>query len=197
MTRHSPPAIACLLLDSVLLPHSRDEILGDLIEEHALRADAKSGFEASRWFWSQTCRSLAWSSLGGGWVWNLATAIAVCVVTAALKIGADFAIARLFQPREMTQVVLAPILFIAATTVAGCVAVDVRRGAMVFLSLIVFVAVGVLIALNVCTIPVPWWYKFSFLTIGPASVFAAPIIRHSLKGLTIRRINLEKDVDRL
>jgi hypothetical protein len=181
-----------LLLDSVLLPRSRDEILGDLIEEHALRADAKSGFEASCWFWSQTCRSLAWSSLADGWGWNLATAIAVYVGTAALKIGAEFAIARLFQPREMTQVVVAPILFLAATTVASCVAAGVRRGATVFLSLLVFIAVGVLIALNVCTIPVPWWYKFGFLTIGPASVFAAPVIRKSLRGLN----NLERSITR-
>lgn len=70
MTRHLPPAIARLLLESLLPLDSRDAILGDLIEEYAFKATTKSRFEASRWFWSQTCRSvpiLAWSSLRITW----------------------------------------------------------------------------------------------------------------------------------
>lgn len=182
MTRHSPPSIACLLLDSVLPVSSRDAILGDLTEEYAVRADTKSGFEASRWFWSQTCRSLASLSLRDGWVLNLTSAIAMCVMMAALKTGADAAISRVFHPTEMTRVVLAPIVFLAATAAAGCVTVRVRPGATVILSLLVFITVGVLIAVNVCTIRIPWWYQFGFLTLGPASVLVAPVIGNGLKG---------------
>lgn len=184
MRRNTPPSIACILLDSVLPLSSRDAILGDLIEEHALKADGGSSLEASRWFWSQTCRSLAWFSLREGWGWNLASAVAVCGGMAVLKICADFAIAKLFQPREMTQVVLAPILFLAATVAAGCVTVRVRPAAIVFLSLLVLITVGGLIAINDCTTPVAWWYQFGFLTLGPASVFVTPVVANRLKGLT-------------
>jgi hypothetical protein len=54
----------------------------------------------------------------------------------------------------------------------------------VFLSLLVLITVGGLIAINDCTTPVAWWYQFGFLTLGPASVFVTPVVANRLKGLT-------------
>jgi hypothetical protein len=44
----------------------------------------------------------------------------------------------------------------------------------VFLPLLVFLAVVVLISIRVCTMPVPWWYELTFLTLGPLSVLIIP-----------------------
>jgi hypothetical protein len=66
MRHYSPPAFACLLLESLLPGPYREALLGDLVEEYRLRIESASPFTASRWFWSQACRSvppMVWSSL--------------------------------------------------------------------------------------------------------------------------------------
>jgi hypothetical protein len=44
----------------------------------------------------------------------------------------------------------------------------------VFLALMVMMAVVVLASIKTCTVPVPWWYQFGFLTLGPLSVLLIP-----------------------
>jgi uncharacterized membrane protein len=47
--------------------------------------------------------------------------------------------------------------------------------------LIVVITVAVLMELKVCTIPVPWWYQFGFLTLGPLVVIITPTLFGRLK----------------
>jgi len=66
MRRNSPRAFACRLVESVLPGRYPEAMLGDFIEEYILRAESTSPLTASRWFWSQACRSVSsmvWSSL--------------------------------------------------------------------------------------------------------------------------------------
>jgi hypothetical protein len=184
MTRNSPPAFACWLLESVAPAPYREAMLGDLVEEYTLRAEAASPIAASRWFWSQACRSIpsmVGSSLrnqlrGQDWLVSMSIAMGVYVVMATLKLAADLAISKFVAPRPMTEVVLAPVVFLAATSVGGFVAARIRPGATIFLALMAMITVAVSIALKVCTIPVPWWYQFGFLTLGPLSVLLTPAV---------------------
>jgi hypothetical protein len=180
MRRPSPPAFACWFLDSVLLVPYRDALLGDLIEEYALRAESASPLTASRWFWSQAWRSVAslvWSWLrGGDWFISMSIAMGVYIAMGMLKFAADATISKLLAPGQTSSVVLAPVVFLTTTAIGGWVASRIRRGATIFLALIVMITVAVLIDLKVCTIPVPWWYQFGFLTLGPLSVLMAPAI---------------------
>jgi hypothetical protein len=57
---------------------------------------------------------------------------------------------------------------------------------MIFLALIVMITVAVLMEVRVCTIPVPWWYQFGFLTLGPLSVLLAPTIVGALVPVDAR-----------
>lgn len=178
MTQYSPPPGACWFFESLLpLPH-REVILGDLLEEYSLRVESTSRFKASRWFWSQACRSLFfifWSSLRrGNWLISVGIAMSVYIAMVALKIGAEFVISTLAAPAQKTQVVLAPILFLTITSIGGYIAGRIRRGATAFLALIVMITVAVLISVRICTIPVPWWYQFGFLTAGPLAALIAP-----------------------
>ncbi|MFY9935862.1 MAG: permease prefix domain 1-containing protein, partial [Silvibacterium sp.] len=69
MSRYSPPAFACRLFQIVLPVPYRGALLGDLIEEYNLRAEATSPSAATLWFWSQACRSIPFivgSSLRNG-----------------------------------------------------------------------------------------------------------------------------------
>lgn len=184
MRRNSPPAFACWLLGSVAPAPYRDAVLGDLIEEYALRAESASPLSASRWFWSQACRSIpsmVWSSLRSqlrspDWLVSMSIAMSVYIVMGMLKYAADLTISRLVAPQQATYIVLAPVVFLTATSIGGCIAARIRRGATIFLALLVMITVAVLIEVSVCTVPVPWWYQFGFLTLGPLSVLLTPAV---------------------
>src|SRR5262249_21725076 len=107
MRRHSPPAFPCWLLESVVPVPYREALLGDLIEEYCFRVESTSRFAASRWFWSQTCRSLpflVWSSLSSGdWRTSGSVAIGVFVGMAVIKFGVSLTIAKMVAPRPTTQ----------------------------------------------------------------------------------------------
>jgi hypothetical protein len=180
MSRHSPPALACWLLQSVLPVPYRGAMLGDLIEEYTLRVESTSPSAASRWFWCQACRSVPFmvgSSLrSADWLISMTIATGVYVVMGMMKFAVELMISKLVTPEQSAHVVLAPIVFLTTTSIAGCVAARIRRGSTIFLALIVMITVAVLTALKVCAIPVPWWYQFGFLTLGPLSVLFTPAV---------------------
>jgi hypothetical protein len=72
-------------------------------------------------------------------------------------------------------------VFLATTAIGGCAVARIRRGATIFLALMVMITVAVLIDLKICTIPVPWWYQFGFLTLGPLTVLVTPAVFVALK----------------
>ena len=185
MRRSSPPAFACRLLESVLPDPYREALLGDLIEEYALRTESTSRFTASRWFWSQACRSVPsmfWASLRRGNCFiSISIAMGVYFFMATLKFAADLMITKLASPDQTTQVILAPIVFLVTTAIGGCVAARIRRGTTIFLALMVTVTVAILINLRICSIPVPWWYQLGFLALGPMTVIIAPAFFARLK----------------
>jgi|HubBroStandDraft_6_1064221.scaffolds.fasta_scaffold375854_2 hypothetical protein len=185
MRRCSPPTFACWLLESLLPDPYREAALGDLIEEYALRIESTSRFTASRWFWSQACRSLpptVWSLLRSrDCLISISIAIGVYIFMGTLKFAADWMISKLVAPDQSTHVVLAPIVFLTTTVIGGCVAARIRRGATIFLALMVTITVAILIDVKVCSIPVPWWYQFGFLTLGPLTVIIPPTLFGRLK----------------
>jgi len=146
MRRNSPPAIACWLLESVVPAPYREAMLGDLIEEYTLRAESTSPLTASRWFWSQACRSvpsMVRSSLRSrDCRISMGIAMGVYIVMAMLKFAADLTISKLVAPEQTTYVVLAPVVFLATSAIGGCVAARIRRGATIFLALIVMITVA-------------------------------------------------------
>jgi hypothetical protein len=185
MRRCSPPTFACWLLESLLPDPYREAALGDLIEEYALRIESTSRFTAFRWFWSQACRSLpptVWSLLRSrDCLISISIAIGVYIFMGTLKFAADWMISKLVAPDQSTHVVLAPIVFLTTTVIGGCVAARIRRGATIFLALMVTITVAILIDVKVCSIPVPWWYQFGFLTLGPLTVIIPPTLFGRLK----------------
>jgi hypothetical protein len=181
----SPQTFLCLLLESVLPDPYREAIIGDLIEQYTLRVESTSRFSASRWFWSQACRSvppMVWCWLrSGNWFLNMSIAVGVFIFMATLKFAADLTISKLVSPDQTMDVILAPILFLTITAIGGCVAARIRRGATLFLALMVTITVAILIELKFCSLPVPWWYQFGFLTLGPLAVMITPTLFGPLK----------------
>ena len=105
----------------------------------------------------------------------------VYIFMGTLKFAADWMMSKLFTANQATYVALAPIVFLVITAIGGCVAARIRRGATIFLALIVMITVAILIDVKVCSIPVPWWYQFGFLTLGPLAVIISPTLLGRLK----------------
>src|ERR1700689_1876793 len=105
MRRNSPPALACWLLESVMPAPYREAMLGDLIEEYALRAESASPLGGSRWFWNQACRSvpsMVWSSLRSrDWLISMSIAMGVYIVLEVLEYGAHLAVSRWVAPQPL------------------------------------------------------------------------------------------------
>lgn len=185
MSCYSPPAFVCRLFQTVLPVPYQGALLGDLIEEYTLRAESTSPSAATRWFWGQACRSIPFivgsSFRTGDWLISASAATGVYVVMGILKFAADFMITKLVAPEPTTYIVLAPIVFLAITSIGGYAAARIRCGTAVFLAFIVMITVGVLIAVKACPVPVPWWYQFGFLTLGPLSVLLTPVLFGVLK----------------
>jgi hypothetical protein len=117
----------------------------------------------------------------GDWLISVSTAMGVYAVMGTLKLAADFMIAKLVAPEPTAYVVLAPIVFLALTSIGGCAAARIRFGTALFLALFVMITVAVQIVVKACTIPVPWWYEFGFLTLGPLTVLLTPVAFGVLK----------------
>ncbi len=98
-----------------------------------------------------------------------------------LKFATDFIIRKLVAPGPTTYVVLAPIVFLTITSIGGHAAARIRYGTAVFLALFVMITVAVQIVVKACPIPVPWWYEFGFLTLGPLTVLLTPVAFGVLK----------------
>jgi hypothetical protein len=93
----------------------------------------------------------------------------------------------LVLPDQTTHVILAPIVFLTAAAIGGCIAGRIRRGATIFLASMVTITVAVSIDLKVCAIPVPWWYQFGFLTLGPLAVIITPAVLRRSKQTELSR----------
>lgn len=84
MSGDVPPRLATWLLSRLLPERDRDAVLGDLVEEYALRLRSASPSTVSRWYWGQVYRSippvLACTIRRGRWLGTIAVAGAVYLV---------------------------------------------------------------------------------------------------------------------
>ena len=183
MKRSAPPRLATCILERILPARFREAALGDLVEEYAVRVETSPRSSAVRWFWSQSFRSIpsvvSASLRNLSWLRSIGIALAVYAVLGAVELVADFTITRVIGVSQAAAIALAPVVFLMASSIAGCVAARIRRGAVAFVALFVVITVSVLIRLKVCPIPVPCWYQFGFLILGPLAVLTAPSLLHA------------------
>jgi hypothetical protein len=177
MSRHAAPSRAATWLLARLLPaRDRDAIIGDLVEEYALRAQSSSSAIATRWYWGQVCRSLPaflWSSLKRGqWIGTVGVAMVMYVVANGLEAIGDVAISRLLHltPESHSHIVVSLVVGLTTMALGGYVAARTRRNADMVLASLILIGVAVLMV----AIPdsVPLWYQIAFLVAGPLASLA-------------------------
>jgi hypothetical protein len=174
MNRPALPRVAIRLLECLLPEGDRDAIVGDLIEESALRARASTRTTTAWWCWGQVARSVPlvlWSELrrrhGFG---TLGVAIAAYVSASIIEFVSTAAISRMFRPDAGLATALSVIVGLATMALGGYVAASIRQGAAPALAGIIFIVVAVLFV----TLPnsAPLWYGVTFLIAGPVAALA-------------------------
>jgi hypothetical protein len=173
------PALACWILESVLpsaAAASPNALVGDLVEEYALRA-ASDSFDAACWIWSQTLRSLpslVLSAARNDWLMNARVAAFVYVVMVGAKLAISTLISHHWAMRPLAVVLVAPAVFIVVNAAGGLVVARLRRTAAVQLIAMVMLTVIVLSIEGTCPIAVPWWYPCGFFAVAPLSILLPP-----------------------
>lgn len=174
MNPGTPPRIAIRLLESLLPEEDRDAVVGDLIEESALRARASTRATATWWCWGQVARSIPpvlWTDLRRGhWFRTLGVAIVAYVAASVLESVGVALILELLHPDPHLAIVVSVIVGLATMVLGGYVAASIRQGAAPALAAIILVVVAVLIV----TMPnsAPLWYGLTFLIAGPLAALA-------------------------
>lgn len=126
---------------------------------------------------------IASSLRAGDWPTSMAIALSVYMGMASFKLAIGVMVSKLVAPGQTGRIVLNAVEFLMATAIGGCIAARIRRAANIFLAFLVMFTVAILIELKLCTTPVPWWYQFGFLSLGPLAVLVAPMI---IERLTLR-----------
>jgi hypothetical protein len=168
------PQVAKWLLECLLPERDRDTIVGDLIEESALRARASTRRTTAWWCWGQVARSIPlilWSDFRRRpWLGTLGVAIAAYLSASVIEFVSTAVISRMFRPDAWSATVLSVIVGLATMALGGYVAASIRQGAAPVLAGIILIVVGVLFV----TMPnsAPFWYGLTFLIAGPLAALA-------------------------
>lgn len=162
--------VAVWLLECLLPEEDRDAVIGDLIEESALRARTSTRASVTWWCWGQVARSISrvlWSGLRrGNWLRTLGVASAVYVAASALEALSVGLLSRLLLPHSPVTTVLNAIVGLATMVLGGYVADSIRQGAAPALAAVILIVV-LLLFVTMSSTSAPLWYGLTFLIAGP------------------------------
>lgn len=141
----SPSRLAYWILACAIPADDREAVVGDLVEEYAIRLAEGSRRRAWCWYWSQVIWGVPWllwmpvrrSGLFG----TLAVAIVACLAQAGVEFFAASTIRTLAAPDVPTSLSIGLAAVLLSLFVVSYVAARLRPGAGVLLTVIAMVAV--------------------------------------------------------
>ncbi|HTB66309.1 MAG TPA: hypothetical protein VK727_08775 [Steroidobacteraceae bacterium] len=158
---------------SWLAPRSqREAVLGDLLEEYALRANAASASAARRWYLRQLCASalpLLWTRLTrSAWISTLGVALCAYLTVGVVELIVNWALASSAAAGTAAYNPLGMFITFPMVVLIGYFAARFRRAAPIVL--------GAIMLLNVtamtlwATESLPGWYRIAYFLVGPAAL---------------------------
>ena len=170
------PRSATWLLRCLLAEPDREAVIGDLIEEHALRQASSSG-HLSWWYWNQVARSvlpLVWMTVRRGrWLGVLGAALVAFVVVTVVESAAMTATFRLFID-PVAQARASFVIGLAATALGGYVAAWIRRGAATMLAAMIALVVATMMIASRESVPL--WFQLGYLILSPLASLAGGVL---------------------
>jgi hypothetical protein len=182
-----PPRLPGWLLARLLPDRELEYVLGDLVEEYALRSRHASAVTVQCWYTMQICRSivpLLWSSIARvGWPGTLAIA-GVAWASASVAEALGIALLRLFIAPDSGGFTAASVAIGLATIAGGGYAAGrIRPSSPTVMAAIVLVVVIVLMITASGTAPL--WYAIVFLIAGPLAAVGGGAIAANTRVLPV------------
>jgi hypothetical protein len=157
------------ILGCFLSERDQDAVIGDLVEEYALRSASQSTAAVSWWCWRQLSRSippLLWATiLRGRWLGTLGVAIAASFLVQIIESAVNLAISRLLAPTPIAHQISSLVVGLVAIACGGYIGARIRAGTAAALAWLNFVTVATLMVRIGDALPL--WYQLGFLIIGP------------------------------
>ncbi len=169
-----------LWLVSRLVPErEREPLLGDLIEEYALRANAASASAALKWCLQQVCASappLMCASLSRtAWISTIGIAMLAYIAVGIVEFGVDWGLSIASGQGSAAYNPAGMLITFPMVVVIGYFAARLRPSAPVVLATLMLTAVTVMtLSANE---NVPRWYRFAYFVAGPAAAILGGAIK--------------------
>ena len=164
-----PPRLPGWLLECVLPGRECDYVIGDLIEEYALRARRSAAMPVRYWYTMQVCRSivpLLWMSTArAGWLGTLGIAGAAWMTASVVEALGVRLLQLVLAPESFVFTLGSMAIGLATIAGGGYLAGRIRQLSPMVMAAIVLLVVVVLMAMAGETAPL--WYALVFLIAGP------------------------------
>jgi hypothetical protein len=149
----------------------REALVGDLMEEHALRASAISSAAALKWCLQQVCASalpLLWGRLRrAAWIATFGVALLAYTAVGVVEFFVNRAMSSPSAAGPIAYALLGLIIPFPTVVLIAYFAARIRRRAPFILGAIMLLMVTVM-TLTSAEI-VPTWYRIAYFLVGPAA----------------------------
>ena len=164
---------ASRVLERLLPEDMAHALVGDLLEEHALRVRVDGARAAAGWFWAQVGRSvvpaLHTAFRRRDWVLAWAVGFVAYTFAASAELSARDSVA-MVATHTAVDAIPVLIIYLGAIVLTAYVAERVRAGAALALGLLV--TLTAVLQLVTGAHDMPLWYRCALLIAGPAAALA-------------------------
>ncbi len=153
--------------------------MGDLMEEHALRASSASSAAALKWCLQQVCASappLLWARLRrAAWMATFGVALLAYTAVGVVEFLVNRAIPSSPAAGTVAYTLLSLIIPFPTVVLIAYFAAGFRRRAPIVLGAIMLLMITVMTLTSTETVPA--WYRISYFLVGPAAAFIGSALR--------------------
>ena len=165
----APPRLPEWLFECLLPARELEYVMGDLVEEYALRSRRSSALPVRYWYTMQICRSivpLLWASIArAGWPSTLAIGGAAWITASVAETVGIALLQVVLAPQSVFFTAASAAIGLATMVGGGYVAGRMRHSSpMVMAAIVLLVVVGLM---TTASGSAPLWYAIVFLVGGP------------------------------
>jgi hypothetical protein len=179
MKHHRSIHVATWILGRLVPAGERDALVGDLIEEHALRAAATSSAAALRWCLQQVCASappLLWARLRrAAWIATFGVALLAYTAVGVVEWIVNRVLPSLPGTGTVANMLLGLLIPFPMVALIAYVAARFSPRAPIVLGAIMLLMVTLMTLTSAERIPA--WYRIAYFLVGPAAAFIGSGLR--------------------
>lgn len=177
--------VATWVLSRFVPAAEREPIIGDLVEEYALRASASSSSAALNWYLQQVCTSAApllWARLRSvAWISTIGVALLAYIAVGVAETTVNWAISNRTATGAFAFKPLGLMIIFPMIVLIGYLAARFRRGAPIVLAAMMLLVVSLMTLFTSENMPLG--YRIAYFIAGPSAAF----IGGSLRSLRFAR----------